>query len=255
MRTVETIHLGRLGKRMPRIDTRTLRLANYLTATQPIVPAVVNWLSKVKPLGMMLNDILGDCTTAAAGHMIELWTANAGSKMIPPDKAIRKAYEVAGGYVNGDPSTDNGAFMIDVLNYWRQIGIAGHQIVAFVAVDPRNTDEWKRAIYLFGAIYMGVQLPISIQGASSWTVPASGAIGDGAPGSWGGHCVPVGSDDGVEQTVITWGEDMPMSPQFPLVYSDEAYAIISHDWIEKNGNAPNGIDLPHLMADLKQVTA
>ena len=39
------------------------------------------------------------------------------------------------GFRPGDPSTDRGAYALDVLNYWRQSGIAGHRIAAYAAVD------------------------------------------------------------------------------------------------------------------------
>ena len=66
---------------------------------------------------MMENDQIGDCTCAAAGHLIMEWTANAGKKMVmPTDKQIVAAYSAVTGYNPETGANDNGAVEIDVLN-------------------------------------------------------------------------------------------------------------------------------------------
>jgi len=44
---------------------------------------------------------------------------------------------------------------------------------------------------------------------------------------------------------MTWG--------FLDTYCDEAYAVLSQDWIEKSGLAPSNFDLTALQADLQQI--
>ena len=64
---------------------------------------------------------------------------NAGKKMATPsDKQVVAAYSAITGYNPSTGANDNGAVEIDVLNYWRQTGIAGHKIGAYVALglDP-----------------------------------------------------------------------------------------------------------------------
>ena len=39
---------------------------------------------------MMLNDSIGDCTCAAAGHLIMEWTANAGKEVVPADGVLAR---------------------------------------------------------------------------------------------------------------------------------------------------------------------
>jgi hypothetical protein len=245
----------RLGKREPRIDTRTLKLAKYLKTTAPAPPAQENWL-KLPEWQMYGNDTLGDCVEAAAGHMINLWqswTANTAAQ--PTQAQIIASYSGATGYVPGDPSTDQGTDMISFLNYWRHTGVAGHKIAAYVALSPGNLLELRQAIYLFGAAFIGLALPVTAQSqAVGWTVPA-GLTGNGAPGSWGGHCVPVGAYDvekpaSIENSVVTWGEVLTMSDYFYQCYNDEGYAVLSADWIASNSQAPNGFDLDALQADL-----
>jgi hypothetical protein len=247
-------HSGmKLGKQSARHDPRTLLFEKYLTAALPPAPPQVDWTPAVAGgWPMMANDRIGDCTCAAAGHMIEEWTANAGNQVIPSDVAIVKAYESITGYNPNDPSTDHGAVEIDVLNYWRRTGIAGHKVAAYVKLTPGNLDHIKAAANLFGGCYIGLALPKTAQTQDVWDVPPGGPHGDGAPGGWGGHAVPVVGYDGTGPTVVTWGALKTMTWNFWTAYCDEAYAILSLDFFN-NGKDPQGFDMTTLSADLQQV--
>jgi hypothetical protein len=248
----------KLGKHVARHDPRTLLLASYATPALPAPPAKLNLATKVKDRwGMMDNDQLGDCTCAAAGHLIMEWTANASKMVTPPDSAIVDAYSAITGYNPKTGANDNGANELDVLNYWRQTGIAGHKIQAFVALEPSNKTHIMDGIWIFGGCYIGVALPKSAQAQTSnkqpWSVPPSGTGGDGAPGSWGGHAVPVVAYDSRGLTVVTWGALQTMTWGFWEAYCDEAYAILSPDFLQQKGGktvAPSGFDIAQLQADL-----
>ena len=59
------------------------------------------------------------------------WTANAAQKLLTPsDQQIVSAGSAITGYNTATGANDNGAVEIDVLNYWRQTGIAEHKIGA-----------------------------------------------------------------------------------------------------------------------------
>ena len=238
-----------LGKRAPRLDRRTFKLERYLPITFPKAPPVKDWYSSVPSWPMMLNDELGDCTCAAAGHMIGQWTSYAGGEVVMPDAAILKAYEAVSGYIPGQPQTDNGAVMLDVLNYWRQVGIGGHKIGAFAAVPLQHFNLIRTAVSMLGSVYLGIQLPLSVQGATRWEVPPEGPTGDGSPGSWGGHCIPIVGYDQDWWYVVTWGQVLKMKSTFLIDYADEAYVCLSQDWFA-NGGAPSGFNLAQLQADL-----
>jgi len=210
---------------------------------------------KIKAWGMMENDQIGDCTCAAAGHLIMEWTANSGKKMVTPtDKQIVAAYSAITGYNPSTGANDNGAAEIDVLNYWRQSGIAGHKIGAYAALEPSNHNHVMDSVYLFEGCYIGVQLPISaqaqVQNHQPWSVPPGGTTGDGKPGSWGGHAVPVVSYDARGVTVVTWGALQVMTWSFWEAYCDEAYAILSTDYLTGKKENPQGFSLTELQADL-----
>jgi hypothetical protein len=248
----------KLGKKPAKIDARTLKLSKYLTPTLPPPPQWVEWKDKVNvPWGVMLNDTLGDCTCAACGHLVIDWTANASTAVVLPDSDILSLYEGSCGYVPGDPSTDNGGFCLDVLNYWRTngIGAGGHNIAAYASLDIFNTEQVRQAIALFGGIYVGIGLPLSAESevGGLWRCSAS------TPGdawSWGGHCIPVigyetrNDIKGGIYTCVTWGGLQRMTHNFLQQYCDESYAILTTDWIEADRLAPPGFDLATLQADL-----
>ena len=245
----------KLGKQPARHDPRTLLLASYLTPALPPAPASVDLTKKVKAWGMMENDQIGDCTCAAAGHLIMEWTASAGKKTVTPtDQQIVAAYSAITGYNPTTGANDNGAVEIDVLNYWRQTGIAGDKIGAYVALEPANHTHIMDAVYIFEGCYIGLQLPISAQAQTKnhkpWSVPPSGTTGEGKPGSWGGHAVPVVAYDTRGVTVVTWGGLQQMTWSFWGAYCEEAYAILSTDYLTGKHKTPQGFNMEQLQTDL-----
>ena len=171
-----------------------------------------------------------------------------GKKMVTPtDKQIVAAYSAITGYNPTTGANDNGAVEIDVLNYWRQTGIAGHKIGAYVALEPSNHNHVMDSVYIFEGCYIGVQLPISaqaqVQNHQPWSVPPGGPTGDGKPGSWGGHAVPVVAYDSRGVTVVTWGALQVMTWSFWEAYCDEAYAILSNDYLTGKKTTPQGFSM------------
>ena len=120
----------RLGRLPVATDTRTLRLAQYVDlAALPPAPPEMDISRAVLAWPMSANDRIGDCTTAAAGHMIEAWTAAAaGTAVAITEDAVLTAFDHV---KQVDPLTgEEGAVELDVLRYWRKTGIAGHRIGA-----------------------------------------------------------------------------------------------------------------------------
>jgi hypothetical protein len=246
----------KLGKKAPRHDRRTLLLAKYLDPAL-VPPAKVDWSKAISTLGMMGNDAVGDCTCAAACHLKQTWTANNGLEVTTSDGEILKAYEDVGGYRPGDPTTDNGCVELDVLNYWRQIGIGGDKIYAYTALKIRSKSHVKLAIDLFGGITIGLSLPITAQSQQDlwWvtTPPNTAPDSNAAPGSWGGHEVAVIGYDSSTLTFVTWGKIMRMTWAFFFTYCDEGYAVLSQDWVNGTKQAPSGFTFAQLQTDLFKV--
>jgi hypothetical protein len=249
------VNTGRcLGKLAPRRDARTLRFASYVKlAALPPAPPARDWSSKAAPAwGMMRNDELGDCTCAAAGHLIQAWTANHGAEVTPDDDAIVAAYSAITGYTPSDPSTDQGGVELDVLNYWRSTGIAGQKIGAYASVDALSMDHVKAAINCFGGVYLGAALPLAAQNQTIWDV---GGDGDQEPGSWGGHAMAAVGYTPAGVVLVTWGATKFATWVWWAKYVDESYALLDDAWVNGSTPAPSGFDLAALQADLAAVGA
>jgi hypothetical protein len=243
----------KLGKLPVRTDVRTLALGRYVDRTElPAPPAQLDLTTHVPEWPMYANDRVGDCTTAAAGHMIEVWSAEArGSAVEISDQAVLAAFEHLKVV---DPGTgEEGAVELDVLRYWRTTGIGGHTIGAFARVAVHDPELVRTAAFLFGGLYIGIALPLTVREQSVWDWTGS-LSGPALPGSWGGHAVDVAAYDAVGLTVVTWGALKRMTWAFWGRYVDECYCLLSADFL--NGDAaPNGFDLAALNADLALITA
>ena len=242
----------KLGKRPPVFDERTLLFGDYLKKAElPTAPPAENYGEKVAQWPMYANDRYGDCTCAAAGHMIQSWTASAGKEITPPEPSVVAFYEH---FVGDPPPPDAGCNMLQVLKYWRSQGLDRHKVLAFAELGAKNLGQARTAVYLFGSVYIGVALPdFAVHGdmlTIPWVLPPGGAVGDAAPNPENGHCIPAVGYDAESLYVITWGEVKQMSWGFFEAYADEAYAVLSRDFIDASGHDIAGFDLTQLEADL-----
>jgi len=250
------MHHYKLGKQRPKFDSRTLQFGAYLTKELPPPPPSIDYTKPVTAWPMMANDQFGDCTCAAAGHMIEEWTANTGEEVILTDTQVLKAYDH---FSHGN--ADAGASMLDVLKYWRKSGIGGDKITAFAELEPKNNGQLQDSVSIFGAAYIGVALPnFAVKPGTDflqtpWIVPGTGPVGDAAPNPDNGHCVPAVGYDQRFIYVVTWGALKTMSWQFYDAYADESFAVLSPDWINKKvGTSPSGFNMDALTQDLEAVS-
>jgi hypothetical protein len=242
----------RLGRKPAAPDPRTPRLMHHMMAIQP-APAV-NWMGAVKQYDCLGNDQYGDCAEAAAFHISQTWRANNGFTFQPTTDQALALY----GDVSNFPKEDDGTVLATLLAYWAKTGIpndVGTETIFYASLTPTNLDELKLSIQYLGAAYIGVNLPISAQTQTGvWDVPAGGAVGDGAPGSWGGHALPLLAYDETGFVTITWGQVMRMTPAFIQAYCEEAYAIVSGDWLADSGISPPGLNMAGLQQEMAAIT-
>jgi hypothetical protein len=250
---ITTVTALKLGKLPVRTDVRTLSLARYVDrAKLPIPPETFDETAHVDDWPMYANDRIGDCTTAAAGHMIEAWTAAAAGRAVEvPEPAVLAAFDQV---KRVDPATgEAGAVVLDVLRLWRSTGIADHRIGAYARVSVHDHELVRSAAWLFGGLYLGLQMPLRAQRQVTWDWPGA-LTGPDAPGSWGGHAVDIVRYSDATLTAVTWGRLQDLTWSFLDRYCDEAYCLLSTDFL--NGDrAPNGFDLEALKTDLALVTA
>lgn len=244
--------LLKLGKKRPKFHPKTMFFRHYFVAVPP-APAVCYFNKRLgqNAWNMYLNDSLGCCAIADPAHHVLLETSYTGKVANPTDAEVLTAYEAVGGYIPGNPGTDNGCAMTDVFNYWSTTGIAGSKIAGWVQIDPKNVAHVQQAIYAFGGVHMGVQLPNSamdqFNAGQPWTVLAN----DG--GVAGGHAVYVPGYLGSDWICpVTWGQNIQASWAWMLQYCDEMYATISLDWLSTQaGLSPSHLNLAALQNDLQ----
>jgi hypothetical protein len=278
----------KLGRKPRRWDHRRLQLSKYLDIGKlPPTPPIVRYSPAVLRAGgyrMLLNNLLGCCVPAGIFHLFMQMAANAGRPMpAPSDADVIALYSAIGGYVLGDPSTDNGCDMLTALNYARNTGISVggviHKVGAFVEINLADPDEFAAATWLFGGTFNAANMPAAVQGASSWCNVPANLSGDWEPGSWGGHCFDTADatlltiaaktrgfwaclkqlfkaqPDGTQYDMVTWGALIPTDTSFIRAFCDECYAVIAADWLEDNGKCPAGFDVATLTDDLAVVSA
>ena len=221
-----------LGRLPSPADPRTLTLGTYLTAGA-VLPEAVAWYKAVPSEGwrMFGNHTHGDCTCAAAAHLIMAWTANIGREAAPSEEAVLGFYDH---FSKGQPWA--GADMLSVLRYWHREGLASHRIESYASVDRHQHVELKQAIALFGGAYVGIGLPKFATPAAGryegvpWVLPHGGAVGDAARRPSHGHCVSIVGYDERVLYAVTWGQLKTMSWDFYDAYVEEAFVVLSPDW-------------------------
>lgn len=248
-----------LGKRAKRTDRRTLQLANYLPVHLPPRPFQKNWLVGIPKIPYYMNQNLGCCVIARMAHQLDLWSFLTTGKIIGfTDAEIVLMYTAIGGYdptkdqPDGSNPTDNGCDMLTAMKYWRNNGFAGRKelaIEAFMAVDVASPTQFMDAIWLFGSVPMGVQLPLAVQSLSSWPAPPN-LQGDWVPGGWGGHDVDAAAYFSGARLVETWGTTLTVADLFAKAYADEMYAVLFPGWVGVHGVSPSGLNIAQLRADL-----
>ena len=221
--------------------------------TLPPLPAAADYTAGMPAsLGVMLNATLADCTIAGCGHADQVWTFNATPPMLTAsDPVVLSAYEAWCGYVDGDPSTDQGGVEQDVLTSWSKSTFNGRALAAFVEVDPRNLDDLRRAVFDCGVAYIGLDIPAYLENG----LTAPGSVWDVDPSAdnsiVGGHCVTLaGYDANGNFRAISWGSYYTLTSAFLLQRMDEAYGLVSPDWMKATGQTPAGLTVAQWQAQM-----
>ena len=155
--------------------------------------------------------------------------------------------------------------MLEALKYWRKTGIGDHAIHSFIEARAKDRADLKCAVHLFGAAYLGLDLPnfayptplptdLSSVPAIPWEISAGLPEEDCEPQEEKGHCVAaIGYDEEVVY-VVTWGTFKTMSWEFFERYTFESFAVLSHDWVSEEKISPSGFELTALERDLALVS-
>jgi hypothetical protein len=260
---------GKYGRRPMDRSRPRLTLERYLDPRAPMrrggLPAVpltqdVDYASEVTSWPMYLNDQLGDCTIAAIGHMYGAWTRYAaGSEALFPDDAVQAVYSRVGGYVPGDPSTDQGCVMADVLADQRSHGITDtsgrlHKVAGYAALgNPADEGLLGQVLDVFGSVYVGINVQQQMEDE----------FGGGQPWTWdpgaeeiGGHAICLQrrkGSGGAPLEYVTWGALQAATTGFQAGAAEEAWAVVTQDWVRANGTSVEGLDLQQLLSDMQHL--
>lgn len=232
----------KFGKQAAKRSLKSLALSNYLHMGTVAFPPVQAWERPIE-LGMLGNDSVGDCTIAGHYHlrMIQRSVAQAGNPLNVTTEQALADYTAATGYNPSDPSTDNGANMLDILKFYGD---------KFVTIDVQNIDQVKAANYIFGGLYIGFSVPQSmVDELNSGIDPTWKFVPNDKP-SGEGHCVDPCGHGRAGLALASWGKYYRTSWEFWQAWVDEAYAIVNTDWIKASGISPSGLDLNGLIQDL-----
>jgi hypothetical protein len=242
--------LGSLG--VDRSKLRSLpRLATFMSAELPAAPPVFNYANGITNWGMMLNDQLGCCEVATAGHLRMAWTYAATATAVAiPDSVVLSTYSALTGYDPATGQNDTGIATDDLLNYWQTTGIGGNKIAGCVAIDPTNQAEVQQAIYLFGGVFVTVNLPKSAEDQTS-------AGQAWSPVFWsptlGGHAIPYLSYGPAGTKAITWGAEQDVTWEFTRQKCNGMFAIVDNDFFNAEGKSPRGLDTAGMFSAMQQL--
>jgi hypothetical protein len=207
---------------------------------------------------MMANDKLGDCTAAGLAHQLQCWSLN-----VPPvhnltDDQVIQFYSATTGYDPSDPQTDQGGNELDILKQWLKTPglLGGYNLTGFAPFRATVPDSIKDSIFICGGAYLGINLPKTILNQGDlWYVPAEGPVGDGAPGTLGGHAVVAVAYNSRNVVFVSWGQLFKMTYDFYSTYTEECYSLISEEWIDKtSGKSPSGFDMNALKSNMNALS-
>lgn len=245
----------KFGKLAPKRSLKTLALSNYMRASSVPFPQAHAWERPIA-YGMLKNDSLGDCVIAGAAHLEMNWqaVANAGTPFVPTDDQVIADYSAVAGYVPGDASTDNGTNMLDALHYGLRKGFVGRPTwQTFATLDVQNIDQVKAAMYLFGGLFIGFSVPQSMVDELDAGVDPTWAYVPNDKPSGSGHCVDPFGYGRSGLAVCSWGKIYRTPWDFWLQNVDEAYCVVSKDWLKASGLSPTQLDLDGLLHDAQAI--
>lgn len=249
----------KLGRQKRVFNAKIPHMSAILASRKfPMPPASVDWTKGVTEYSTMLNTELGCCTISAIFHSIQIWSLNSSEEITESDKSVLSLYEEACGYSPDDSSSDQGGIEQNVLKYCCNTGVplddgTREKFLGFAEVDTRNINDIKTTIAEFGICYLGVEIPQGIWDESG--NPKTVWDGSGDSEIVGGHAIAACKYDETGVTVISWGSLYLLTWEFFSKYVDEAYAIISQDWINSQNKTPLGLtkeELENLMNTVKE---
>jgi hypothetical protein len=241
------------------------------TGALPPLPDTWSWTRTIAPDDWQQygNNEVGDCTIAAACHMMMCWSDNTESTPWSFDND-----DVVADY-NDFRTSKDGASIQNILWDWKAYGIhrraAGAKVPVkiddFALLDIndqlRLKSQVQRSIQLLGCCYIGVILPkFAVNYVAGdpnpkcisppqWDITADALkLPNAEKDPKAGHAVAaIGyNPDGLQ--IVTWGLCATMSWAFFFAYMDEAWSVLCKAaWLKPEGLTPSGLTVAQLADD------
>jgi hypothetical protein len=266
-----------LAGRLPAdTDTRTLQMSqfiNYLDSSDLPVAYGLQPDSVPPPSEAAPENEFKNCVPAAMAYLAQAWQNEEDKEQVTLEQSLLVYEQVSPFRIQrvedeklaGDRTAvrtesartrthnDYGASLLLALKRWTDAdNPISQELLAeassFVEVEPRNLRQLKEAIYHFGGVLLGIDLPQHIQASWDgedrpvWFVPGYGPIFDATPGSLTSHCVAVIGYRDDHFICFTGGKVVTMSPEFVRTYTVECYAVQRAEMLQDNPALKDAIE-------------
>lgn len=248
--------LGRHLGRKPATDAmrkKVLPLRNFVKFAGRPIPDTDDYGTKARNALRVMggNDQEGDCVAVDLAKRVGMINANrpGGSVLVPTTAECLKFYHDVGG------PGDNGLYMPDAFDWWRdkgiKIGSAIHKIEGYASFDVTNRALFDAACHWFQGVDLGVALTreqyMHADDSDTWDADGSDVIG--------GHAVPLTVRGPQTCKIATWAREPSITRNLlhSRGWADEAYVVISRESISNGGNDTNNVNWEALTAAMEAV--
>lgn len=202
-------------------------------AALPTAPRRFGFGTYYTDWGALGNDQVGDCVVAGAAHETMVWNKVVGHPVTFTDDDVINDYSAVTGYVRGNPATDRGTDVSQMMDYRRTVGVRAadgsrHRIELAVRAPIGDWTTFTSCVYTFGAVGVGFRVTDDcireFRAGKAWTDTGN---------RWyeGGHYgVAVGSlGSSYEISLISWGRRQRATRGWFEAYVDELWVPLSRD--------------------------
>lgn len=198
------------GRQFPK-RSPSIELKSILKAV-PEHPLSVDYLANLSGWKLLGNNKYGDCLAVTWANSRRFISAMLGTEYYPTLEQVLAVYETQNPRF---PADDNGMDVQTLLEYLnKNPGPDGVKLPAFASVDVNNLEEVRAALYIFGELWLGIEVQNANQQDFADGVPWDYHPGDPVEG---GHAVLAGGYLGKSANdvrFITWGGETGMTDSF-----------------------------------------
>lgn len=208
-------------------------------STPGLVTSVpVGWSRYVPEWSLGGNDKYADCAFVALCNVIDLVTAVNGAPELVTEAEAELFYAREAGFSPVDPSSDKGAVLADVIEFWRLHGWPADPELTLRGVWSVAPDQIPEALHLLPGLPAWCMLP-SLDDDPDFS---DGALERRAPGI-DAHAVLIVDASDETLTLVTWAELRVVSRAWWREYGREVFGVLPSNW-----RHPEGLDVAGMLS-------